>query len=80
MPIRNRAADAGIFEPSEVEMLGRVYEQLKSDGQSLDARGVLASRIIAATARPVAWNLSRPPPLSRHEHARHQLRRPMACK
>ena len=47
MPIRRKAAEAGIFNPSELALLGRVFEQLKLDKQSTDARDTLASRIIA---------------------------------
>ncbi|WP_109671860.1 hypothetical protein [Mesorhizobium loti] len=47
MPIRRKAVDAGILEPSELALLGRVFEQLKLDHQSADAQGRLASRIIA---------------------------------
>jgi hypothetical protein len=47
MPIRRRAAEAGVFEPSELALLGRVFEQLKRENQSNDARDALASRIIA---------------------------------
>ena len=47
MPIGRKAAEAGIFEPSELALLGRVFEQLKLDTQSTDAREKLASRIIA---------------------------------
>ncbi len=47
MPIRRKAAEAGILQPSELDLLGRVFEQLKFDGQTQDARDVIASRIIA---------------------------------
>lgn len=47
MPIRRKATDAGIFDASELALLGRVFEQLKLDSQSPDAREAIASRIIA---------------------------------
>lgn len=47
MPIRRKATDAGIFNPAELALLGRVFEQLKLNEQSSDAREALASRIIA---------------------------------
>ncbi|WP_027062842.1 hypothetical protein [Mesorhizobium loti] len=47
MPIRRKAVDAGIFDSSELALLGRVFEQLKRDDQSTEAREGLASRIIA---------------------------------
>ncbi|RWB91161.1 MAG: hypothetical protein EOQ52_06965 [Mesorhizobium sp.] len=47
MPIYRRAEEAGVFTSSEVALLGRVFERLKSDGQSLERREALASRVIA---------------------------------
>ena len=47
MPIRRKAVDAGIFDPSELALLGRVFEQLKVADQTADEQGRLASRIIA---------------------------------
>ena len=48
MPIRRKATDAGgIFDEFELALLGRVFEQLKLDNQSRDAREAIASRIIA---------------------------------
>ena len=47
MPIRRKATEAGILQPSELALLGRVFEQLKLDRQSPEAREALASRIIA---------------------------------
>ncbi|MER8373929.1 hypothetical protein [Mesorhizobium sp. M1406] len=47
MSIRTKANEAGVFGPTELALLGRVFEQLKLDGQSPDARDALASRIIA---------------------------------
>jgi hypothetical protein len=45
MPIRRKAEEAGIFDPSELALLGRVFEQLKLDKQSTAAREALASRL-----------------------------------
>ncbi|MER9588556.1 hypothetical protein NKI94_07080 [Mesorhizobium australicum] len=47
MPIRRKAVDAGIFQPAELALLGRVFEHLKRDHQSADQQSRLASRIIA---------------------------------
>jgi len=47
MPIRRKAVDAGILAPSELALLGRVFEQHELAGQSADERSRLASRIIA---------------------------------
>lgn len=47
MTIRSKATEAGILRPSELDLLGRVFQQLKLDGQSPEARDALASRIIA---------------------------------
>ncbi|MGX5847094.1 hypothetical protein ACWGTO_08455 [Mesorhizobium sp. PL10] len=47
MTIRSKATEAGILRPSELDLLGRVFQQLKRDGQSPEARDALASRIIA---------------------------------
>ena len=47
MPILRKAVEAGIFEPSELALLGQVFEQLKLDNQSNNSREALASRIIA---------------------------------
>ncbi|MBB6411892.1 hypothetical protein [Mesorhizobium sangaii] len=38
--------DAGIFDPAELALLGRVFEQLKLAHPSADAQDRLASRII----------------------------------
>jgi hypothetical protein len=46
MSIRRKAVDAGVFQRSERELLGRVFEELKIDGQS-DEREAIASRVIA---------------------------------
>lgn len=47
MPIRHKAAEAGILQPTELALLRRVFDLLKTDDQSLNARDALASRIIA---------------------------------
>ncbi|RWK57742.1 hypothetical protein [Mesorhizobium sp.] len=47
MAIRRKAEEAGIFDPSELALLGRAFEQLKLEGQSTGQREALASRIIA---------------------------------
>ncbi|KRB23848.1 hypothetical protein ASD99_29640 [Mesorhizobium sp. Root695] len=47
MPIRTKANEAGIFDPSELALLGRVFEHLKLEDQSPEARDAIASRIIA---------------------------------
>ncbi|MGX9120769.1 MAG: hypothetical protein EOR30_11820 [Mesorhizobium sp.] len=47
MPLRGRAEDSGVFNPSELALLGRVFDRLKIDGQSEQQRESLASRIIA---------------------------------
>ncbi|TIT23720.1 MAG: hypothetical protein E5W70_07055 [Mesorhizobium sp.] len=45
MPIHRKAQTAGIFNPSELALLGRVFDGLKGDCQS--EHEALASRIIA---------------------------------
>lgn len=47
MPMRTKANEAGVFDPAEMALLGRVFDQLKLDDQSAGAREALASRIIA---------------------------------
>ncbi|PBB52552.1 hypothetical protein CK223_29240 [Mesorhizobium loti] len=47
MPICGTAEDAGVFNPTELALLGRVFNRLKIDGQSEQQRESLASRIIA---------------------------------
>lgn len=47
MPMQTKANEAGIFNPSEVALLGRVFEHLRLDNQSPEARDAIASRIIA---------------------------------
>ncbi|MER8485958.1 hypothetical protein [Mesorhizobium sp. M1322] len=47
MPIYRRAREAGIFNPSDVALLGRVFDRLKIEGQSEQRHEALASRILA---------------------------------
>ncbi len=47
MPIRRKATEAGIFNPAELGLLSRVFDQLELDGQSPEVRDGIASRIIA---------------------------------
>ena len=47
MPIRQKAVEAGILEPSELALLGRVFGQINVGHLSPAAREALASRIIA---------------------------------
>ena len=47
MPIRRKAQEAGIFEPSELALLASVFERLKRDSDSPDRLDGLASRILA---------------------------------
>ncbi|MBZ9810276.1 hypothetical protein LB542_15595 [Mesorhizobium sp. BR1-1-9] len=47
MPIQRKAAEAGIFDESELALLGRVFDELKLHNPSPDERDSIASRIIA---------------------------------
>ncbi|MER8614657.1 hypothetical protein [Mesorhizobium sp. M0435] len=47
MPIHRKAENAGVFRPSEMALLGRVFDRLKVDAQTEHQRQALASRIIA---------------------------------
>jgi hypothetical protein len=47
VPIYQRAKEAGIFSSSEVALLGRVFDKLKDERQSLERREALASRLLA---------------------------------
>lgn len=47
MPIRGKAEHAGVFDPTELALLARVFERLKIDSESAHRREALASRIIA---------------------------------
>lgn len=46
MPIGPRARKAGIFSSSDVALLGRVFDKLKDDDQSLGVREAPASRLL----------------------------------
>jgi len=47
MMIRRKAQEAGIFNPSELDLLARVFGQLKREGESPERLEGLASRILA---------------------------------
>ncbi|MDX8438367.1 hypothetical protein [Mesorhizobium australafricanum] len=47
MPIYKMAEDAGIFSSSDLALLGRVFDKLKSEHQSVERREALASRVLA---------------------------------
>lgn len=47
MPIRRRAREAGALKPAELDLLQRVFEQLRLAGQTEEAREAIASRVIA---------------------------------
>lgn len=47
MPIQRKAAEAGIFDESELALLGRVFDELKLDNPLPDECDSIASRIIA---------------------------------
>ncbi|RWE72724.1 MAG: hypothetical protein EOS63_29790 [Mesorhizobium sp.] len=47
MPVRQKAQDAGIFEPAQLEFVARVFDRLKTEEQTADEREALASRILA---------------------------------
>lgn len=47
MPVRQKAQEAGIFEPAELEFVARVFDRLKTEEQTADEREALASRILA---------------------------------
>ncbi|WP_348640499.1 hypothetical protein [Mesorhizobium sp. B1-1-2] len=47
MPIRQKAQEAGVFDSSEVALLGRVFDRLKLDARSAQQREAISSRIIA---------------------------------
>ncbi|SJM31873.1 conserved hypothetical protein [Mesorhizobium delmotii] len=47
MPIYRQAERAGVFLPSELALLGRVFDRLKVEAQSEKQREALASRIMA---------------------------------
>ncbi|MER8563270.1 hypothetical protein NKI65_30740 [Mesorhizobium sp. M0578] len=47
MPIYRKAKEFGVFSASEVATLGRVFDQLKREGDSEHLSEALASRILA---------------------------------
>ena len=47
MSINRKLKEAGNFTPSEMGLLGRVFDQAKREGDSDASREALASRIIA---------------------------------
>lgn len=47
MPIRRKAEDSGVFDPTEMALLNRVFNRLKIEGQSEHQRETIASRILA---------------------------------
>ncbi|CDX55846.1 conserved hypothetical protein [Mesorhizobium plurifarium] len=47
MPIHQKAKEAGIFNPSDIALLGRAFDKLKSEHQSQERREALASRLMA---------------------------------
>lgn len=53
MSIYPKAKEAGVFDSSEVALLGRAFEKLKTEGQSPERREALASRIIANYQRGI---------------------------
>ncbi|WP_028034545.1 hypothetical protein [Chelativorans sp. J32] len=46
MPYRRKAKEAGIFNPAEVELLGRVFDKTGVPGESEHERETRASRIL----------------------------------
>lgn len=46
MAISRKAQEAGVFDSSELALLGRVFEQLKLESCSVGQSEALASRII----------------------------------
>lgn len=69
MPIRRNAERAGVFTPSEIALLARVFDRLKVNARSDDQREALAFRIIANYVAGVededALVLASKPPLER---------------
>lgn len=47
MPIRGKAQEAGVIRPSELELLGRAFDQTGVPGESEREREARASRILA---------------------------------
>jgi len=46
MPYRRKAKEAGIFNPVEVEMLGRIFDKTAMPGETEHDRETRASRIL----------------------------------
>jgi hypothetical protein len=47
MPMRQKAHEAGVLLPADLNLLARVFDRLKIDGQTADQCEALASRILA---------------------------------
>lgn len=47
MPLRRLASESGLYLPSEVELLGRVFDKLVDPDMDTSQREALASRVIA---------------------------------
>lgn len=47
MPLRRKAEEAGILRPSELDLLGRVFDATAIEGEDDKAREARASRILA---------------------------------
>lgn len=47
MPLHRKAQEAGVIRPSELEFLGRMFEQTVVPGESEADREARASRILA---------------------------------
>jgi hypothetical protein len=45
--INRKAAEAGIFQPAEIGLLGRLFERVKVANDTVDDQEARASRIIA---------------------------------
>ena len=54
MPIRRKADEAGVFDPYELALLDRVFEQLKLENCCVFQNEALASRILANYVAGVA--------------------------
>lgn len=47
MVLRRKAQEAGVIRPSELELLGRAFDQTRVPGESESEREARASRILA---------------------------------
>jgi len=65
MPIQLKAKDAGIFDASEVAMLGRVFDKLKSERPSPGEEEVISAQIITIYSSDVSDEAELPPLPSR---------------